>query len=78
MQFAPEDGIYVYFRYDDKQTIMCVMNTNEGGKTIKLERFTERTNGFAKAYNILTANTANLESSLSIEGRSMLVMELRR
>lgn len=78
MQFAPEDGIYVYFRYDDKQTIMCVMNTNEGSKTIKLDRFTERTNGLTKSTNILTGNTADLGTSLSIEGRSMLVMELKK
>ena len=22
MQYVPQDGVYVYFRYDDKQTIM--------------------------------------------------------
>jgi glycosidase len=78
MQFTPGDGVYVYFRYDDTQTIMCVMNTNEGGKTINLDRFAERTTGFTKSYNVLTGNTTDLGSSLTIEGRSMLVTELRR
>jgi glycosidase len=34
MQFAPEDGIYVYFRYDEKQTVMVVMNTSKEEKIL--------------------------------------------
>ncbi|HEX8357767.1 MAG TPA: alpha-amylase family glycosyl hydrolase, partial [Segetibacter sp.] len=26
MQYVPEDELYVYFRYDAKQTVMCIMN----------------------------------------------------
>jgi glycosidase len=78
MQFTPDDAVYVYFRYDNKQTIMCVMNTDEKSKTIKLDRFAERTNGFTKSTDILSGTTANLGASLTIEGRSMLVMELKK
>ncbi|MET0244635.1 MAG: glycoside hydrolase family 13 protein, partial [Flavitalea sp.] len=46
MQFVPEDGVYVYFRYTTSQTVMCVMNTNEQEKTIDLKRFNERTATF--------------------------------
>jgi len=28
MQYVPKNGLYVYFRYDAAQTIMCVMNTS--------------------------------------------------
>ena len=37
MQYVPQDGVYVYFRYDDKQTIMVVMNTAKENKTIALK-----------------------------------------
>lgn len=60
MQFAPEDGVYVYFRYDDKQTVMVVMNTSKVEKNIKLARFVERTKGFSQYKNIVTKETANL------------------
>jgi glycosidase len=60
MQFAPEDGVYFYFRYDDKQTVMVVMNTSKVEKNIKLARFVERTKGFSQYKNILTKETANL------------------
>jgi glycosidase len=54
MQYIPEDGLYVYFRYDSKQTVMTVMNTSKGKKTIGVKRFEESTKGFSKMKNIQT------------------------
>ena len=36
MQFVPQDGIYVYFRYTDEQIVMVVSNTNNVSKEIKM------------------------------------------
>ncbi len=41
MQYVPEDGVYVYFRYNAQQTIMCVMNPNDAEKEIDMQRFAE-------------------------------------
>jgi neopullulanase len=60
MQFVPQDGVYVYFRYDDKQTVMVVMNTAKENKNISLKRFEERTKGFSKMKNIVTGTTMDL------------------
>jgi len=49
MQYVPEDGVYVYFRYNDQETVMVVMNCNDQEKEVKLDRFTERNTG-TKAY----------------------------
>jgi neopullulanase len=61
MQYIPEDGVYVYFRYDNKQTIMVVMNTTKEEKKISLARFVERTNGFTKYKDILTKTEGELK-----------------
>ena len=42
MQYVPEDGVYVYFRYNEQQTVMVVMNCNDQEKEVKLDRFAER------------------------------------
>jgi glycosidase len=60
MQFVPEDGVYIYFRYDDKQTVMVVMNTAKENKVIALKRFEERTKGFSKMKNIITGAVSDL------------------
>jgi len=78
MQYVPVNGIYVYFRYDDRQTVMCVMNTNDQSSTIDLSRFKERMKDFTKAYDIATGATFNLAPTLTVGGKYLLVMELRR
>src|SRR6202007_2164612 len=57
MQYLPKEGLYVYFRYNDKQTIMVISNT--GNKSFKpdRDRFNERTNGFKTLKNVITGET---------------------
>jgi len=60
MQYIPDDGVYVYFRYSQKQTIMVIMNTSKTEKTVSLNRYTERTNGFSKMKNLITGDVSAL------------------
>ncbi len=76
MQFFPVDGVYVYFRYDNKQTIMCAMNTNNNAATISLSRFAERTQGFTKARDVVTGKSISLGDSLSLAPMTNWVLEL--
>lgn len=76
MQYVPDDGLYVYFRYDNHQTVMCVMNTNEKEKGVNFSDYKERTNGFNKAVNIQTG--VSYGSQFSIPGKHMWVMELNK
>ena len=62
MQFFPVDGIYVYFRYNEKQTVMVVMNTSKEEKTINLDKYAERTNGFTAYRDVITKTTGKLEA----------------
>ncbi len=78
MQYVPVDGVYVYFRFDNKQTVMCVMNTNDKPATMDLSRFSERTKEYTKAYDVATGVIFNLEPQLTIGGKYLLVMELRK
>lgn len=77
MQFVPEHGVYVYFRYDNNQTVMCVMNTNESQATIDLTRFAERVKGYTRATDIATGTAFNFDNhSVTVGGKYLLVMEL--
>jgi len=78
MQFIPQNGVYVYFRYDAKQTVMCVMNTGDRSATIDLSRFAERIKGFTKAYDVATGVTFDLEPKLTLGEKYLLVMELKK
>jgi len=77
MQFVPEDGVYVYFRYDAKQTIMCIMNQNNDAKTIDLNRFAERTKGFSKGREVVTGMSLPTSGKLTVPGNKLWVAELK-
>jgi len=77
-QYVPVDGVYVYFRYDDKQTVMCVMNTNDQSSTIDLSRFKERMKDFTKAFDVAIGVTFDLQPQLTVGGKYLLVMDLKR
>jgi glycosidase len=76
MQFVPEDGIYVYFRYNADKTIMVVYNASISRKSINTSRFEERMNGFERAKNIITEAYIDDLSTISLDARSIAVLEL--
>ena len=77
MQFLPIDGVYVYFRYDNNQTVMCAMNTNDKPATISLERFAERLYDYTSAKDVVTGKTITLGNSLTLRPMSNWVLELK-
>jgi len=54
------------------------MNSKDQSATVDLSRFNERIKNFTKAYDVATGTTFNLEPQLSIGGKYLLVMELRK
>jgi len=62
MQFIPENGVYVYFRYTERETVMVVINTSENEYTPDPVRLKERLQGFTSAMDVLTGQTEIFES----------------
>ncbi len=77
MQFVPEDDIYVYFRYNEsiKGTVMVIVNNAEKEKTLKTDRFAERTLGTTSAKNIITNETISF-NQIKVPAKTTLVLEL--
>jgi neopullulanase len=77
MQFLPEDGVYVYFRYTDKQTVMVILNTAKTEKKLRFEKFAERTAGFTKYKDVVTGSTGEL-NELTLGSYKAAVIELAK
>ena len=78
MQFIPVNGVYVYFRYDQRQTIMCVLNTNDKKVTHALTRYAERIAGFSTGRDVITGQNVSLSSELELPPNSIGIFELGR
>jgi glycosidase len=76
MQYLPEDGLYVYFRYDQNQTIMCVMNTDSKIRAVDLSNYEERTKQFLGGKDIIAGN--KIGAQFSIPAMSMQIIELTK
>jgi glycosidase len=76
MQFVPQDNIYVYFRYDAKQTIMVTMNGNNKEMKLDASRFDELMKGKMKAKNILTDQSFQITKDITLPALTTLVLEL--
>lgn len=77
MQFIPEEGIYVYFRYNDLKTVMVIMNSNAEEKILPTKRFAERILSSTAAKNVVTEEMINDIRTIKVPGTSTLVLELQ-
>lgn len=76
LHFAPFDGMYVYFRYDNQKTVMVVMNKNEKSTTLDTKRFDEILKSKTSAKNILNNETLTLKNGLTISPKSTVIFDV--
>jgi len=77
MHFAPVKNVYAYFRYDEEDTIMVVLNRDEQAVTLDTDRFDERIGGATHGTDVVTGERFNIEESLVLKPRSALLLELQ-
>lgn len=75
--FVPEQNVYVYFRHNEQESVMVVLNSNAEAKTIPTARFAERLAGFTTGVDILTDEVLTDLGSLTVPARGERVIELR-
>lgn len=78
MQFLPQDGTYVYFRYDGNKTVMVATNTNDKEISLDTVRFAERMKGFSSARNVLTDEVIQDLKLIKLPAKTALVLELAK
>ncbi|WP_306565548.1 glycoside hydrolase family 13 protein [Flavobacterium lindanitolerans] len=75
--YIPEDNVYVYFRYNDNETVMVIINNAAQPKTFKTARFQENIKDFTSGQDVLTGKSINVKEDITIEEKSVLILELK-
>jgi neopullulanase len=75
--FAPEDGVYVYFRYNQNQKVMVVMNKNSQEKTIETNRFSEIIANCTSGKEVISGTTITDLKNLKVPAMSAMIIELK-
>jgi neopullulanase len=77
-QFAPQNGIYVYFRFNEKDTVMVVMNNSESeARTLDRKLYNEFLSRVISGKEVITGITIADFDQLSIPAKSAMVIELK-
>ena len=77
LHYTPLNDVYVYFRSNDKENIMVIMNNNETEQTLQTERYEEGLNGKTTGKDVMTGKTYELTSSIIVPKQTVLILELQ-
>ncbi len=75
--YLPYDNVYVYFRHNDKESVMVIINNSNGPKTIGTARFGENLNNYKSGTDVVTGKTINVTADITMEPKSAMVLELK-
>lgn len=75
MQFIPRDEVYVYFRYDDRQTVMVITNRGEKAVRPNWKIYHERMNGYTQMKDVVSGKISTI-TEFEILPKQSFVFEL--
>jgi glycosidase len=73
--FVPQNGVYVYFRYDDSQTIMLVLNKTDQNQQVELTPFAEMNLEWKLGKEMISGAEIHFENLLSVDGKQPMIIE---
>ena len=77
LQFLPDNNVYVYFRYDENDRIMVVINNSEESQELDLSRYSEGLKAHVTGTDIISEKTIELKDKLTVEGQTSMIIELK-
>ena len=75
-QFVPENGLYVYFRYNKEKTLMIIANNNDKDSELDTKRFIEILTGKTSGKEITTGKAYSLTDSILVPAKSALILDI--
>lgn len=74
--YVPENNVYVYFRYNDAETVMVVLNNSDKAQIVSTSRYKENLRNFSKGKEVFSEQYYSLGSEITIKPTSVLILEL--
>ncbi len=74
--YLPQNNVYVYFRYNENESVMIVMNNDTEKHQINNSHFQESIKNYKLGKDVLTGKTFNLSQDILIDGKAVLILEL--
>lgn len=75
--YVPQNNVYVYFRSNEKESVMVIINNSNEKQTFKTNHFQESFENYTSGKDVLTGISIDLKNDITIDGKSVLVLELK-
>lgn len=75
--YAPENNVYTYFRYNDTESVMVMINNSEEKQEVAVSRFKENLQHYSTGNEVISGKTINIKNTITIEAKSALIVELK-
>ena len=76
IHFQPNQGVYVYERYLNGQSIIVILNGANQEVNLPLSRYNEILRGKTKGTDIITNRVIPLAGELKINAKEVLILEM--
>ena len=76
LHFYPQNDLYVYFRYTEKETVMVIVNNHKEEQWLNTNRYVEGIKHFTKGKEVLTDTLIDFESPINIPAKTAYLLEL--
>ncbi|MFC4738761.1 glycoside hydrolase family 13 protein [Flavobacterium ponti] len=75
--YIPQNNVYVYFRHNDTESVMVIVNNDIKKHQINNSHFEENLKNFTSGKDVLSGQNYDLKQDILIEGKSSLILELK-
>jgi neopullulanase len=76
IQFAPEEGIYSYFRSNETEKYWIIFNTNNTEKSVESLKFEEQLTANYRLKDVLSAAIIEVNQTIKIEGKGFRIFKV--
>lgn len=75
--YLPWDNVYVYFRHNDTESVMVLVNNSDQAQTVKTDRFAENLTNYKKGKDVLGGKVIDMANDITMQAKSVLILELQ-
>ena len=75
--FAPENGVYIFFRYNQQQSVMVIINNSYQERVVDTSRQEEFLNGYSTGRDIISGEIVSNLFELTVKPRTAMIIELQ-
>ncbi len=77
LHYLPKEGVYAFFRYNEKENIMVIFNNNAEEKPFRSAHYGEGLKGATRGFDVVSGKNVDDLSALKIPAYSAMILELK-